>query len=126
MVYNLTTLRSLVKEQFGEEVVQKLDQLYDNPFMWVHVGMQLMEGELGVDDLISNSPPSVPGNEVCGNEVYEEPIVEKEQPVGESLIKCKRCQSNTTFVQAQTRSGDEAMTVFITCTNMACGAKYRL
>jgi hypothetical protein len=44
----------------------------------------------------------------------------------ESLIKCRKCGFNANFSQAQTRAGDEAMTVFIECLNPSCKIQYRL
>lgn len=44
--------------------------------------------------------------------------VEKE--IDDGIFKCRKCQSKkTTYYQLQTRSGDEAMTTYVKCTN--CG-----
>ena len=46
----------------------------------------------------------------------------KEKPT--SLYKCRRCKTNyTSFIEKQTRSADEPMTVFVRCHN--CGNNWR-
>ena len=40
-------------------------------------------------------------------------------------IKCRKCQSDNVYsMSRQTRSGDEAMTIFYTCLN--CGNKWKV
>lgn len=42
----------------------------------------------------------------------------------EGLFKCRKCKSlKTTYYQMQTRSADEPMTTYVTCTN--CGHKWK-
>ena len=49
---------------------------------------------------------------------------EKGKKKREGLFKCKFCKSHdTTYYQQQTRSGDEAMTNFVTCYN--CGKQFK-
>lgn len=49
-------------------------------------------------------------------------IVQKE--VEDGIFKCRKCQSyKTTYYQLQTRSADEPMTTFVTCTN--CNNKWK-
>lgn len=44
----------------------------------------------------------------------------------ESSIKCRRCKTpNPLIWQRQTRSADEAMTVFFLCKNIACGNRWK-
>jgi DNA-directed RNA polymerase subunit M/transcription elongation factor TFIIS len=43
-----------------------------------------------------------------------------------STLSCKRCRTENPLVwQRQTRSADEAMTVFYMCKNPECGARWR-
>lgn len=42
------------------------------------------------------------------------------------LFKCYKCkQRTTTYYQAQTRSADEPMTIFVTCVTSGCGNKWK-
>jgi len=51
-------------------------------------------------------------------------ITAKNLGAASDMFQCKKCRkSETTFYQKQTRSGDEPMTVFITC--KACGHEWR-
>ena len=44
--------------------------------------------------------------------------------VDEGVLECNKCGSNKTFSYSkQTRSGDEATTVFATCSN--CGTSWK-
>jgi DNA-directed RNA polymerase subunit M/transcription elongation factor TFIIS len=50
---------------------------------------------------------------------------EQEDAMEDSAFKCERCGHNVKIVQAQTRSADEGMTIFITCKNEKCGHRTR-
>jgi DNA-directed RNA polymerase subunit M/transcription elongation factor TFIIS len=42
----------------------------------------------------------------------------------DGMFKCRKCKSKkTTYYQMQTRSADEPMTTYVTCT--ACGLKWK-
>lgn len=44
--------------------------------------------------------------------------VQKSEEVADGMFKCGKCKSKkTTYYQLQTRSADEPMTTFVTCTN---------
>jgi len=44
-----------------------------------------------------------------------------------SAFTCGKCRGNrTTYAQAQTRSADEPMTVFIQCINGSCGNRWKI
>ena len=63
------------------------------------------------------------------HEAYVNMLKEKQNAVEsthtESVIHCRKCASaNLNFVQVQTRSADEPMTCFLTCT--ACGHRWRM
>lgn len=46
--------------------------------------------------------------------------------VSEGLFKCRKCNCSNTFSYAkQTRSSDEAISVFITCANPKCGFSWK-
>lgn len=47
-----------------------------------------------------------------------------DQEVSDGMFTCNKCKSKkTVYYQMQTRSADEPMTTYVTCTN--CGAKWR-
>ena len=50
---------------------------------------------------------------------------EQEDSMEDSAFKCDKCGFHVNIVQAQTRSADEGMTVFITCKNDKCGHRSR-
>jgi DNA-directed RNA polymerase subunit M/transcription elongation factor TFIIS len=50
---------------------------------------------------------------------------EHEDAQEESAFKCEKCGHQVKIVQAQTRSADEGMTIFITCKNVKCGHRTR-
>jgi hypothetical protein len=50
---------------------------------------------------------------------------ENEDAQEESAFKCDKCGHQVKIVQAQTRSADEGMTIFITCKNIKCGHRTR-
>jgi DNA-directed RNA polymerase subunit M/transcription elongation factor TFIIS len=50
---------------------------------------------------------------------------EQEDAMEDSAFKCERCGHNVKIVQAQTRSADEGMTIFISCKNEKCGHRTR-
>ena len=50
---------------------------------------------------------------------------ENEDAQEESAFKCDKCGHQVKIVQAQTRSADEGMTIFITCKNIKCGYRTR-
>lgn len=50
---------------------------------------------------------------------------EQEDAMEDSAFKCEKCGHNVKIVQAQTRSADEGMTIFITCKNEKCGHRTR-
>lgn len=44
----------------------------------------------------------------------------------EGMFKCGKCKgTRTSYYQMQTRSADEPMTCFVTCTNPACGNRWK-
>jgi DNA-directed RNA polymerase subunit M/transcription elongation factor TFIIS len=48
----------------------------------------------------------------------------KKEEHGEGMFKCNKCKSKkTVYYQMQTRSADEPMTTFVTCTD--CGFKWK-
>ena len=50
----------------------------------------------------------------------EDPLPPRAEDMPDGMFKCKKCKSyKTTYVEKQTRSADEPMTIFITC--MLCG-----
>jgi DNA-directed RNA polymerase subunit M/transcription elongation factor TFIIS len=50
----------------------------------------------------------------------EDPLPPRAEDMPDGMFKCKNCKSyKTTYVEKQTRSADEPMTIFITC--MLCG-----
>ena len=58
------------------------------------------------------------------NLLKEKEAAANDQQAG-SIIHCRRCHSaNLSFVQVQTRSADEAMSVFMTCNN--CANRWRM
>lgn len=59
----------------------------------------------------------------CLHEEYD--FIENPPSVEEGVIECKRCKSNRTIsFNKQTRSGDEATSVFIKCTN--CNLQFKI
>lgn len=53
-----------------------------------------------------------------------ERIVVKQMAADDGMFKCGKCKSmKTVYYQMQTRSADEPMTTYVTCTN--CGAKWK-
>lgn len=51
-------------------------------------------------------------------------MVKEQIPVGDGMFKCNRCKSmKTVYYQMQTRSADEPMTTYVTCTN--CNLKWK-
>ena len=55
----------------------------------------------------------------------EEDFIMKPPDIEEGVIECKKCKSKKTFSYSkQTRSSDEAVTIFVRCIN--CGAHGRL
>jgi len=56
------------------------------------------------------------------DKVTEEPIRIKK----DGVVQCRKCKQYKTFyTQAQTRGADEPMTLFVTCTRLECGYKFR-
>jgi len=48
----------------------------------------------------------------------------KEEEISDGMFKCNKCKSmKTIYYQLQTRSADEPMTTYVTCTN--CNAKWK-
>jgi transcription elongation factor S-II len=57
-------------------------------------------------------------------EKRDEAIAEIDQSMATTLFHCSRCGNNkTTYYEMQTRSADEAASVFITC--LVCGKKWK-
>jgi DNA-directed RNA polymerase subunit M/transcription elongation factor TFIIS len=55
----------------------------------------------------------------------EQNFIENPPVVEEGVIECGKCKSKRTFsFNKQTRSGDEAVTVFVRCAN--CGHQFRM
>jgi DNA-directed RNA polymerase subunit M/transcription elongation factor TFIIS len=55
----------------------------------------------------------------------EEDFIMNPPVVDEGVIQCNKCKSNRTIsFNKQTRSGDEAVTVFVRCVD--CGAQFRM
>lgn len=55
----------------------------------------------------------------------EEDFIMNPPSVDEGVIQCNRCKSNRTIsFNKQTRSGDEAVSVFVRCVD--CGAQFRM
>lgn len=55
----------------------------------------------------------------------EEDFIMNPPVVDEGVIQCKRCKSSRTIsFNKQTRSGDEAVSVFVRCVD--CGAQFRM
>ena len=55
----------------------------------------------------------------------EQDFIENPPVVEEGVIECGKCKSKRTFsFNKQTRSGDEAVTVFVRCAN--CGYQFRM
>ena len=53
-----------------------------------------------------------------------EKIIVKQETAEDGMFKCNKCKSmKTVYYQMQTRSADEPMTTYVTCTN--CGAKWK-
>jgi hypothetical protein len=101
-------LRYIIYEIYTEwNVYPKLDELFawikSNPFAYgndvFHTSKQIIDEE---DDFIINPPI-----------------------VDEGVNQCRRCKSFRTFsFTKQTRSSDEASTVFVSCTE--CGLKFKM
>ena len=48
----------------------------------------------------------------------------KQEVTDDGMFKCNKCKSmKTVYYQMQTRSADEPMTTYVTCTN--CGSKWK-
>lgn len=52
---------------------------------------------------------------------------EKIKPAATDMFQCPKCKKReTTYYEQQTRSGDEPMTVFISCVAAGCGKQWRM
>jgi len=67
----------------------------------------------------------------CFDQYIEEEkrqVINMQQPIQgtESMYTCKRCNSSNTYsYSVQLRRSDEPPTIFITCLNQNCGAKWK-
>lgn len=115
---------------FRERYKHKLVHLLSE-FKRGHLVDRLKNGEIQVRELANYSPAVLdPNGPYCQaaqamqkKDLMMEESRAKEEDY-EGLFKCGKCKSTkTTYYQMQTRSADEPMTTFVTCTG--CGNKWK-
>jgi DNA-directed RNA polymerase subunit M/transcription elongation factor TFIIS len=89
------------------QICPKLDELYnfikDKKFWYFHDSFNKIRVEIRENDNFIMNPPTVE----------------------EGVIECYKCHGNRTFsFSKQTRSGDEACTVFVRCAD--CGNQFKM
>ena len=120
---NLVELVNLVPKQKRREFCGWIDHYYN------HGGKELVQEEgfiqavkRNINDISNwNSEIYAPYEAQISSEITS---LIKPAQVEEGVHMCKSCKSKRTMsISVQTRSGDEAMTQFISCTN--CGKRWR-
>jgi len=91
----------------------------------LHMAGVIPTADIGIFEL-SHLDPTNPWRGQVPTPTAAAPELAESAESPESLIKCRKCGFNANFAQAQTRAGDEAMTVFIECLNPSCKIRYRL
>ncbi len=131
----MKNIRQKMNDYLGSDLEQRLFNTHSVPVRYCYCARLLLQDKnlyeqiLSTPDmfdlsLLDHNHPWSQITQVDNDDlqIIEEPI----HVSSESLIKCRKCGANTNFSQSQTRSGDEAMTVFIECKNPSCRASYRL
>ncbi len=130
----MKNMRQYMSNYLGAPLEQQLFNTHSSPVKYCYCSRLLLQDKSMFDkiitthdmfdlSLIDQNKPWSQINHIDEGDLH---IIEETPATGDSLIKCRKCGGNTNFSQSQTRSGDEAMTVFIECKNPACRASYRL
>jgi len=119
------------RRQYARKVRQLVFNLKQNG----DLRAQLVQGDLGADQLVQMSPhelnPSIRAAHFAKNEERErflqwirDVFFQPEPGQQTAMFRCRKCRSTKVdYYQLQTRSADEGMTTFFTCGD--CGKRWR-
>jgi DNA-directed RNA polymerase subunit M/transcription elongation factor TFIIS len=134
MSSHMKNIRHQMVNVLGEEMELKLYNTHSLPVKYCYCAKLLLQDKSIYDRILLSAEmfdlslldKNNPWGQFTHTAAEAMHLDEEPSSGGESLIKCRKCGFNANFSQSQTRSGDEAMTVFIECKNPACRASYRL
>lgn len=110
---------------FPKEVRSKSHNLRENPKLCTMV----YNTEIGIDEFVKMLPSEMQCEELKSKdtEYIKESLLASQvatTAADTDMFRCSKCKQNKcTYSQLQTRSCDEAMTTFVTCTN--CGHRWK-
>jgi transcription elongation factor S-II len=119
------------EEKVGVALAMDGDRVQLDCIVEPQLVLRLKRKELDVKKLANYSPdvlwPSGPYSQAMLKSREKDMSMEKARTKEENysgLFKCGKCKSTkTTYYQMQTRSADEPMTTYVTCTN--CGNRWK-